>query len=162
MEIVKYLNTEYVSRKIKMMTEALDRNSDLAIGTAKELLETTCKSILSQNKVTIDPQWTLGQLVKNTTNNLNFAPTHAEDPEKAEKSIRQILGGISSLIQGISELRNSYGTGHGKHPDFQGLETRYAKLFVGVVSEIVILYLSVNGENAKLVEVEDQSNEADF
>lgn len=153
-EIKKYLNTEYVNGKINMMTEAIHKDTDLAIGTAKELLETTCKSILKQKNIEIDSKWTLPQLLKTTTNCLDFSPKEVEEPEKAEKGIRQILGGVSSIVQGISEIRNSYGTGHGKDADFKGLEIKFAKLLVGLVSEIAIFYLATNGETAELIETE--------
>lgn len=151
-EIKKYLNTEYVNGKINIMTEAIEKDTDLAIGTAKELLETICKSILKQKAIEIDSKWTLPQLLKTTTNCLDFFPKEVEEPEKAEKGIRQILGGISSIVQGISEIRNSYGTGHGKDADFKGLEIKFAKLLVGLVSEIAIFYLATNGETAELIE----------
>lgn len=153
-EIKKYLNTAYVNGKINTMTDAIHKDTDLAIGTAKELLETTCKSILRQKGIEINTNWTLPQLLKATTNSLDFEPKEASDPEKAEKAIKQILGGISSIVQGVGELRNGYGTGHGKDADFKGLEIKYAKLLVGVVSEIAILYLATNGETAELVELE--------
>jgi hypothetical protein len=153
-EIKRYLNTAYVNSKINTMTDAIHKDTDLAIGTAKELLETTCKSILLQKSVTINSDWTLSQLLKETTNSLDFAPKEASNPEKAEKAIKQILGGISSIVQGVGELRNGYGTGHGKDADFKGLEIKYAKLLVGVVSEIAILYLATNGETAELIETE--------
>lgn len=151
-EIKKYLNTEYLNGKIDIMNDAIRKDTDLAIGTAKELLETTCKSILKQKAVAVDSNWTLSQLLKTTTNVLDFTPKEAANPESAEKSLKQILGGISSIVHGVSELRNSYGTGHGKDADFKALEAKYAKLLVGVVSEVVILYLSTNGETAELVE----------
>ena len=151
-EIKRYLNTAYVNSKINTMTDAIHKDTDLAIGTAKELLETTCKSILRQKSVTINSDWTLPQLLKATTNSLDFAPKEASNADKADKAIKQILGGISSIVQGVGELRNGYGTGHGKDADFKGLEIKYAKLLVGVVSEIVILYLATNGETAELIE----------
>jgi hypothetical protein len=40
-EIKRYLNTAYVNSKINTMTDAIHKDTDLAIGTAKELLETT-------------------------------------------------------------------------------------------------------------------------
>jgi hypothetical protein len=145
-EIKKYLNTEYVNNKIRTMTEAINKDTDLAIGTAKELLETTCKSILKQKNVETNPNWTLPQLIKQTSQNVDLEPKNVADTEKAQKSILQILSGISSIVQGVTELRNSYGTGHGKDADFKGLEIKYAKLVVGAVSEIVIFYLAANGE----------------
>lgn len=153
-EIKRYLNTGYVNSKINTMTGAIHKDTDLAIGTAKELLETTCKSILRQKNETINSDWTLPQLLKATTNSLDFTPKEAGDPEKAEKAIKQILGGIASIVQGVGELRNGYGTGHGKDSDFIGLEIKYAKLLVGVVSEIAILYLATNGETAELIETD--------
>ena len=144
-EIKKYLNTAYVNGKINTMNDAVSKDTDLAIGTAKELLETTCKSILKQHAINIDSDWTLPQLLKATTSALDFTP-------KAEKAIKQILGGITTIVHGVAELRNGYGTGHGKDADFKGLEIKYAKLFVGVVSEIAILYLATNGETAELIE----------
>ena len=151
-EIKKYLNTAYVNGKITTMHDAITKDTDLAIGTAKELLETTCKSILKQKGVAIDSDWTLPQLLKTTTTNLDFTPKEAADPAKAEKAIRQILGGIASIVHGVAKLRNGYGTGQGKEADFKGLEIKYAKLLVGVVSEVVILYLATNGETAELIE----------
>jgi hypothetical protein len=150
-EIKKYLDTEYVSNKIKIMTDALNKDTDLAIGTAKEVIETTCISILKQKKIVIDTNWSLSRLIKETSGNVDFTPK-TDDADKAKKSVSQILGGISSIVQGVSELRNTHGTGHGKESDFKGLETKYAKLLVGVVSEIIIFYLSVNGEKTELVE----------
>jgi hypothetical protein len=151
-EIKKYLNTAYVNGKINTMNDAVSKDTDLAIGTAKELLETTCKSILKQKGTVIDTNWTLPQLLKTTTSVLDFTPKNATEPDKAEKAIKQILGGISSIVHGVAELRNGYGSGHGKDADFKGLESKYAKLFVGVVSEIAILYLSTNGDTAELIE----------
>lgn len=151
-EIKKYLNTSYVNNKITIMNDAVYKDTDIAIGTAKELLETTCKSILKQRGQEINTDWTLPQLLKETTAILDFKPKETQDPEKAEKSIRQMLGGITSIVHGATELRNAYGTGHGKDSDFKGLETKYAKLFVGVISEIAIFYLATNGETAELVE----------
>jgi len=151
-EIKRYLNTAYVNGKINTMNDAIHKDTDLAIGTAKELLETICKSILKQKGVSIDTDWTLPQLLKTTTSKLDFTPKEAAAPDKAEKGIKQILGGITSIVHGVAELRNGYGTGHGKDADFRGLEIKYAKLCVGVVSEIAILYLATNGETAELVE----------
>lgn len=151
-EIIKYLNTEYIKNKINLMNEAVASDTDLAIGTAKELVETICKSILKRSSVEYDKDWNIARLLKETNNILDFTPKLAQKPEQAEKSLRQILGGISSVVQGISELRNAYGTGHGKEADFIGLESKYAKLIVGTTAEIAIFYLATSSENIELVE----------
>ena len=150
-EIKKYLNTEYVNNKISLMNEAISRDTDLAIGTAKELIETACKSILFKHKEKIDKNWNLGQLMKHTYNVLDFKSKRASNPEKAEICIKQILQGATSMINGIAELRNAYGTGHGKEANFVTLESKYAKLIVGIVSELVIYFLATDGENIEII-----------
>ena len=134
------------------MNEAVSTDTDLAIGTAKELLETACKTIFKKYRIKVNPDWNIGKLFKETTSALDIKPKLAKNPDKAEKSVKQILGGMASTIQGIAELRNAYGSGHGKEPDFIGLESKYAKLIVGIVAEFVIFYLATDGENTELVE----------
>jgi hypothetical protein len=152
-EIKKYLDTKYVNKKLELINDALKKeNTDIAIGTAKELLETTCKSILKYRNVVIDTDWSLPQIIKKTSENLDVLPKDVDNANNAEKSVKQIIGGISSIVHGVAELRNSYGTGHGKNADFKGLETSYAKLLVGVVYDIASFYLAINGETAELVE----------
>lgn len=151
-EIKKYLDTAYVNGKVTLMNEAVNKDTDLAIGTAKELIETACKSILKQKRVAHDPDWTLPKLFKETISRLNFKPKNAADPIKAETSIKRMLQGMSSVIQGVAEVRNEYGTGHGKDAGFKGLETQYAKFIVGSIAEILILLLAVNGEQTELDE----------
>ncbi|GAB1473159.1 hypothetical protein MASR2M69_06000 [Bacteroidota bacterium] len=61
---------------------------------------------------------------------------------------------LLQLFKGLENLGISHGSGHGKDADFKGLEIKYAKFLVGVVSEISILYLATNGETAELIEPE--------
>lgn len=152
-EIRRYFNSEYVNQKMDIITKSLNTNADLAIGTAKELLETACKSILKQKTGTYDDGMDLPQLVKAAIKHLNTKPKHINDADKAENSVKKILGGINAIVQGIAEIRNAYGTGHGKDPDFISLDNKYVRLYVGAVSEIVIFMVKANGDQAELVEV---------
>lgn len=69
--------------------------------------------------------------MKNTTNVLDFRLKHADNPTVAEDGINKILGGISSTVHGVSELRNGYGIGHGKDADFRKkYETLPSKLSI--------------------------------
>jgi hypothetical protein len=145
-EIKKYLDSDYVHKKIDLMNKAVITETDVAIGTGKELLETICKSIMKQRSLAINKDWTLPQLVKNTTASMDFKPKGVENPDGAERSVKQILNGINTIIQGVTELRNAYGSGHGKSEDFKGLEPVYAKLFVGVVADAALFLLGINGK----------------
>jgi len=45
--------------------------------------------------------------------------------------IKKILSSLNSLASGLAELRNAYGSGHGKNFKFIGLEPRHADLVIG-------------------------------
>lgn len=53
-----------------------------------------------------------------------------------EESIRRVLGSLGGIVSGIAELRNSYGTGHGKPSGSGGLGLRHARLAVGAASTL--------------------------
>jgi hypothetical protein len=57
--IQQYLDSEYVLSKVNLMKSMVKTNTDLALGSAKELLEIVCKSILSEKKYSYTDDMTL-------------------------------------------------------------------------------------------------------
>jgi hypothetical protein len=51
---------------------------------------------------------------------------------------------LAKVINGINELRNSYGTGHGRDAKFIGLSQRHAKLATGAASTLAIFLLETH------------------
>ncbi len=143
-EIEDYLSDEYVVKQINIMESAIENSPELAIGTAKELIETICHTILTERKVETDKNWDLLQLLKQTTKQLNLTPEGIPDEAKASKTIKSILGSLTTVVQGIGELRNQYGSGHGKKATFKGLTSRHAKLSVGAASTLAIFLLETH------------------
>lgn len=143
-ELNNYLSDEYVVNQINIMEAAIDNSPELAIGTAKELIETICSTILTELNLDVDRTWDLLQLLKQTTKKLNLTPEGIADEIKASKTIKSILGSLTTVVQGISELRNQYGSGHGKKASFKGLTARHAKLSVGAASTLAIFLLETH------------------
>ncbi len=143
-EIADHLSDEYVVKQINIMETAIENSPELAIGTAKELIETICHTILMERKIEVDKNWDLLQLLKQTTKQLNLTPEGIPDEAKASKTIKSILGSLTTVVQGIGELRNQYGSGHGKKATFKGLTSRHAKLSVGAASTLAIFLLETH------------------
>ena len=139
--INKSLNSEYVTQQITLMETSIENSPHIAIGIAKELIETVCKSILKDNEIECSSSWTLIQLMKETTKILKLTPKDISDEKKGSDIIRQILGNLTAIVHGLAELRNDYGGGHGKDPKFSGLKARHAKLAVGSASTLAIFLL---------------------
>lgn len=128
----------YVAQQITRMESAIENDPSLAIGTAKELVETCCKTILIARSVDFSKNIDLPELVKLTSKELELTPDEIPELAKASKTIKQLLNNLTSITHSIAELRNHYGTGHGQSAGAKGLQPRHAKLAVGAASTLAI------------------------
>jgi hypothetical protein len=151
-KITQFLSHEYVNKQIRLMNNSVENNPHLALGISKELIETCCKHILKEAEIEISKDWDIAKLVKETNKKIDLMPFEVENIDLARISISKILSGISNIVHGITELRNSYGTGHGHSPEFKTLDQIYIKLTVSISSELAIFYLSLVDLNKKKVE----------
>lgn len=132
------VNGEYLTRQITRMEGAIECDPELAIGTAKEVVETCCKTILKGLGVEVDVTWKLQRLVKETAKHLRVTPGDAPDDSATSESIRTVLGSLGGVVAGLGELRNQYGTGHGRHTGSKPLRPRHARLAVGAASTLAV------------------------
>ena len=139
-------NLTYVARQITRMESSVENDPDLAIGTAKELVETCCKSILQERGVDIPKKANLPRLVKLTSTELKLSPANIPEAAKASNTIKRLLSNLAVITQGLAELRNQYGTGHGKIATSKGLGARHAKLAVGAASTLAVFLVETHEE----------------
>lgn len=131
------ISSEYLEREIVRMRSAIENDPSLAIGTAKEFVETVCKTILNERKKPFKKDEDLPKLVYLTMQEV--APMKGVDkPKKADETIRRAVGALSMLTQSLAELRNEYGTGHGKDAKSTTVESRYAALAVNAATTIAL------------------------
>lgn len=130
-ELKAKFSTEYMSQQIDLMVIMCNENPTEAIGKSKELIESCCKTIIESLGESIDTNIKTPQLVKQTFKLLEIPDGNIEMDSKEEKIIRQITGSLNGLSTGIIELRNHYGSGHGRVVNFKGLSKRHAELAVG-------------------------------
>lgn len=127
-------NTKYIEQQVKQMYESIDGNPTDAIGKAKELLESCAKTILKECEVDYSDSSDFSELMKSVYKELNLHRDCVPDDKKASQTIKNTLSSISTIVSGVNDLRNSYGSGHGKENDYEGLSRRHARLVVGVAS----------------------------
>jgi len=131
------------------MERAIHDDPWLAIGTAKELVETTCKTILNDRGKAINPGWEFMDLVKETRKELRLIPEDIPDAAKASATIRRLLSNLATIVQGLAELRNPYGTGHGPEGKARGLQARHARLAVGAASTLATFLFETHQERGE-------------
>lgn len=140
------LNLPELQNQIARLSSSIDSDPSLAIGTAKELVETVCKTVLEQRQVAVADDLDLGQLVKEARKALGLIPESIPNAARGADSIRRLLSNLGNVAQGLSELRNMYGTGHGKHGATAGLAPRHARLAVGAAATLATFILETHEE----------------
>ena len=85
------------------------------IGTAKDLIESTAKVILTCEGLPVEKNEDLPSLIKRTHKVVNLhASTVAHANRDVEAAVKKIRGGLQSIALGVVDLRNEVGTGHGR------------------------------------------------
>jgi hypothetical protein len=130
------------------MDAAVINDPGLAIGTAKELVETCCKTILIDRGITFPKNANIPELVKLTSKELELTPNDIPEKAKAGDTIKRVLSNLA-IITGVAELRNHYGKGHGKAAGAKGLQSRHAKLAVGAASTLAVFPAETHNERGK-------------
>ncbi len=134
----KSLDANHLAEQIRRMEDSVRSDPSLAIGTAKELIETCCKTILSERGQEISGTPDIPTLTKATLKELNLVPEGVPNAARGADVIKRLLSNLSTIGHGLAELRGLYGTGHGQHGSTSGLTTRHAKLAVGAASTLAV------------------------
>ncbi len=135
--IKEAFSSDYIDWQMQIMMSMQSENPTEAIGKAKELIETCCKGILEENNQKYESSWDAPRLVKETTNYLKVSPENIPLDTRGSESMISILKSLRAIANGINELRNVYGSGHGKSPNYKGLQERHARLAVGSALTLV-------------------------
>jgi hypothetical protein len=140
------LDWDYLKQQIYRMDEAVEKDPALAIGTAKELIETCCKSILAERGKPVAGTPDMPQLTKETLRELKLVPEGVSDETRGADIIRRLLQNLGTIGNNLAELRGLYGTGHGKDGRTKGLAPRHAKLAVGAAATLAVFLFETHME----------------
>ncbi len=127
---------KHLTEQIRRMQESVHSDPSLAIGTAKELIETCCKTILAQRGKTLPGKPDIPELTKATLKELKLVPDGIEDSSRGSDVMKRLLQNLGTIGNNLAELRSLYGTGHGKHAHTEALTPRHAKLAVGAAATL--------------------------
>jgi hypothetical protein len=100
---------------------------DGAITTARTLLETVCKRILDDAGEMYSDKDDLPALYRAVALKLQVAPS-----QHTEEAFKRILGGATSVVEGLGSLRNKIGDAHGQGRKAIRPTARHAQLAVNL------------------------------
>jgi hypothetical protein len=120
-----------IREQLDRIQRAIADDPALAVGSAKELIESTAKVVLAERGLPVNDKDDLPKLVHQAQQALGLDPSSATPGPDGTDAVKRILGGVSTIAAGLAELRNrGYGTGHGAAGARVGLRPRHAHLAV--------------------------------
>jgi len=130
------INSAAITQDWERMLNMLEEDPEDAITAARSLIESICKYILDELSVTYEAKWDLTKLYKTTSDALRLSPSGYD-----EQIFKQILGGCSSIAQGLAEIRNAYGDAHGKGKKHIRALPRHSRLAVNAACTLAVFLL---------------------
>ena len=148
-QVVRSRGLPEMERLVARLTRATAAaDPALMVGTAKDLVESVCKTVLEDAGIA-HANMPLPRLVRKAAGVLSLLPEDIPDQAKGKDTIRKVLNSLTQIVNGISELRNLYGTGHGRHGRVsRAVTTRHARLVVGAASTVAIFLLDTQSERS--------------
>lgn len=146
------LSSAWMHQELERIEAAIDTDPALAIGTAKEMVETCCKHIADALSIQLPANPDMPDLVKAVLKALKLVPEGIPEASKGADTIKRTLSNLSQITQGLAELRKLYGTGHGRSSTHRGLSARHARLAVSAAAAFV--EFAVSTYKARSAEVE--------
>lgn len=150
------VDAAYISQQITRMESSITTDPDLAIGTAKELVETVAKTILDELGIEYSKSDDLPSLVKAARKALKLVPEDIPESARANDTIRRLLSNLGTVTDALAFLRNAYGTGHGRSAGSGGLQPRHARLAVGSAATLATFLFETHEDRLATSENADQ------
>lgn len=119
--------------------KAIERRStdpEGAITAARTLLESVCKTILDDMRTSYGPGDDLPKLYRAVSKALKLAPSQYTDDQ-----LRRILGGVTTVVEGLGSLRNRDGDAHGRGRKSYKPSARHAGLAVNLAGSVAVFLM---------------------
>lgn len=117
-----------INDHLRRLGDSVDTDPRLAVSTAKALIESTAKCVLTARGQSYTRAAKVPALVNAAQESLGLAPKSVSDEDRA---LRQALQSLVTLTQSVTELRNSVGIDHGAEEVPKWVRPRHARLVVG-------------------------------
>ncbi len=133
------LEVAEMRRQVERIRRDYGDDPEAVVGQVKELVESACKTILGLTGTGPETEQDVPALVSSTLRHLGLHPENlGEGADAAEaRALKRLFGGLSTVLQGAAELRNSRGTGHGRS-GAPVVDAALARLAAGMVLPAVI------------------------
>jgi hypothetical protein len=130
-----------VQRDLDRALASVETDPEDAVTAACSVIESLCRSILSELGLPLPVQLDIQGLYKAVRDPLGLAPGKEDMAPDIANDVRAILGGLNSTVQGIGALRTHAGHAHGRGRGFRRIDARIARLAIHTASGIALFII---------------------
>ncbi|AJA09879.1 hypothetical protein SKP52_14985 [Sphingopyxis fribergensis] len=138
---VATLDFDTVQIEIARALPNLENDPEDAVTAACSLVEAVCRSILVELKLPLPPKKDIDSLLRAVQEPLGLSPGRSDLAPEIEADVRQILGGLTTVIKGVGALRTHGGDAHGREKGFRRIDARIARLTLNAASSIALFLI---------------------
>jgi len=140
-----------IREQVEALEDAMPHKPGIVVSFCRTIIETTCRTILTDRGITPDGAWEAPKLISETLRYMNLGPrddgsVDARLRDGAEKLVR----GINSIIDGVMTIRNDHGSAaHGADAYSPLLDARYAEIVARATDSVVGLLFKTHLSSAQ-------------
>jgi hypothetical protein len=128
-----------IREQVEALEEAMPDRPGVVVSFCRTIIETTCKTILTDRAVPVDAAWEAPKLVSESMKYLNLGPSEDGGVDaKLRSGTKSLVRGMNQIVQGIVEIRNAHGSAaHGADAYAPLLDARYAEILARSTDAVV-------------------------
>ena len=140
-----------IREQVDALEEAMPNRPGVVVSFCRTIIETTCKTILTDRGAAVDAGWEAPKLVSETLRYINVGP---RDDGGVDASLRSgaesLVRGLNQIINGVMEIRNAHGSAaHGADAYSPLLDERYAEILARATDAVVGLLFKIHLRSAR-------------
>jgi len=141
-QLLKTKNIPAIETEFKRALDEIENDPPASLTAACSIVESFCRVYIEEKKlnapreVTIKPLWAI------VAKDLGFDPRQLADDD-----LKRILGGLSSIVDGVGALRTHAGSAHGRGKNEYTIQPRHARLAVHAAHTLVLFALETWDHN---------------
>jgi len=117
-----------IREQLERLNNVDDSDPHQVFSYAKSLIESTTKTLLNQLNQPYDEKGDIPTLVREAQKALKMRPDTIAPTKKGRETIIRTMSNLSQVALSVAELRNEYGTDHGRTHPSHPLKSRHARL----------------------------------
>lgn len=146
-----YPDSLRIREQVEALEDAMPDRPGVVVSFCRTIIETTCRTILTDRGIAADAAWEAPKLITETLRYVNLGPRDDGGVDaKLRSGAESLVRGLHQIVSGIFEIRNAHGSAaHGADAYLPLLDSRYAEILARGTDAVVGLLFKIHLSSAQ-------------